>query len=56
MVARSARPTLAATPATGKEAMHVAHAIVGHAVSTLIMLSALGVLFVAIFRLDKDQP
>jgi hypothetical protein len=33
--------------------MHIAHAIVGHAVLTLIMLSALAALFLTIFRLDK---
>jgi hypothetical protein len=33
--------------------MHITHAIVGHAVLSLTMLSALGALFLAIFRLDR---
>jgi hypothetical protein len=33
--------------------MHVTHAIIGHAVLTLIMLSMLAALFLAIFRLDR---
>jgi hypothetical protein len=34
--------------------MHIAHAIVGHAVLSLLMLSGLAALFLAAFRLDRN--
>lgn len=36
--------------------MHITHAIVGHAVLTLTMLSALAAIFLTIFRLDRKTP
>jgi hypothetical protein len=33
--------------------MHIAHAIIGHAVLTVIMLAALAALFLAVSRVDR---